>query len=156
MTTSSGPSTNQQRGAPVPAPDGVLEKAPDEPSVGDLVKDASTHLSTLMRSEIELAKLELVSSAKKAGIGGGLFGVAAALVLYALTFAFVAAALGIATTSVIPLWGAFLIVFGILLLVAVALAVVGRALIKRVHKPERTMTTVKDTAEWAKHPTKAT
>ncbi|MDT4951365.1 MAG: hypothetical protein QOJ37_3960, partial [Pseudonocardiales bacterium] len=40
-----------------------------EPSLGELVSEASTHLSTLIRSEIELAKLELRSSVKNGGVG---------------------------------------------------------------------------------------
>jgi hypothetical protein len=126
----------------------------DEQSVGDLVRDASTHMSTLVRSEIELAKLELVSSVKKAGISIALFVVAGAILIYALTFGFISYAEGLKSLGLDSSY-AFAIVFGTLALVAVILAIIGRALIKRVHKPERTMTTVKDTADWIKHPTKA-
>ena len=50
---------------------------PAEPSLGQLVSDASTHLSTLVHSEIELAKLELRSTVKNAGTGVGMFAAAA-------------------------------------------------------------------------------
>ncbi len=126
----------------------------DEQSVGDLVRDASTHMSTLVRSEIELAKLELVSSVKKAGIGAALFGLAGALLVYALTFGFISYAEGLHSLG-LAISYCYAIVFGSLVVVAAILAIIGRALIKRVHKPERTMTTVKDTADWIKHPTKA-
>jgi TRAP-type C4-dicarboxylate transport system permease small subunit len=107
-----------------------------------------------MRSEIELAKTELTGTVKKAGISGALFGVAAAIALYALTFGFIALAEGIHTLG-LSRWLAYLIVFVGLLLVAGIAALIGLRMIKRVGKPERTMTTVKDTAAWAKHPTKA-
>lgn len=38
-----------------------------EPSIGSLVKDATASVSTLFRSEVALAKAELVGEAKKAG-----------------------------------------------------------------------------------------
>ena len=64
--------------SPAPKP------TPDEPSIGQLVSDASTHLSTLIHGEIELAKLELRSSVKNAGTGAGFFVAAAVLLLFSL------------------------------------------------------------------------
>ena len=53
-------------------------RPPDEqPSVGELVRQASEHVSTLVRGEIELAKTELTGSVKRAGIGGGMLAAAA-------------------------------------------------------------------------------
>ena len=50
-------------------------RPPDEqPSVGELVRQASEHVSTLVRGEVELAKAELTGTVKRAGIGGGLLG----------------------------------------------------------------------------------
>ncbi len=42
---------------------------PTEPSVGTLAKTAMADMSTLIRSEIELAKTEVTVSAKRGGIG---------------------------------------------------------------------------------------
>ncbi|HEX3812202.1 MAG TPA: phage holin family protein [Mycobacteriales bacterium] len=126
---------------------------PEDPSVGDLVKDASTHMSTLIRSEIELAKTELMGTVKKAGISIALFVVAAAVLLFSLTFAFIGLAEGIHALGLYR-WASYLTVFGLLVLIAALAGFIGFRLIKRVSKPERTMTTVKDTASWAKHPTK--
>ncbi|HYT10363.1 MAG TPA: phage holin family protein [Mycobacteriales bacterium] len=42
------------------------------------------------------------------------------------------------------------------LIVALVLALLGRRSLKKVRKPERTMETVKDTAAWARHPTRET
>lgn len=123
---------------------------PDEPSVGDLVKDASTHMSTLVRNEIELAKTELTSTAKKAAIGGGLFILAAVIILYALTFGLISAAEAIHSPGGLPRWASYLLVFCGLVLVAVIAIVIGLLLVRRMKKPERTLTTVKETAAWAK------
>ena len=41
----------------------------------------------------------------------------------------------------------------VLLRVGALCALVGRSLLKRISGPERTIRTVKDTAEWARHPT---
>src|SRR3954452_22381896 len=82
----------------------------DEPSVGQLVAEASTHLSTIVRGEIELAKLELRSSVKNAGTGIGFFVAAAVLALFSLVYGFQSLAEGIAALGVYR-WLAFLIVF---------------------------------------------
>ena len=46
-------------------------------SVGALIGEVTKDLSTLMRQELELAKVELKVEAKKAGQGAGMFGAAA-------------------------------------------------------------------------------
>src|SRR5215210_4928968 len=45
-------------------------------SVGQLMGEVARDLSTLMRQELELAKVEVKAEAKKAGAGAGLFGAA--------------------------------------------------------------------------------
>ena len=44
----------------------------EQPEVGDVVKDISADISTLVKGEIALAKSEIIPQAKKAGIGAGL------------------------------------------------------------------------------------
>ncbi|MDF2824126.1 MAG: hypothetical protein K0R68_1534, partial [Mycobacterium sp.] len=38
---------------------------PADPSIGDLVKDATTQVSTLVRAEVELARAEITRDVKK-------------------------------------------------------------------------------------------
>src|SRR3954463_12793727 len=45
-----------------------------ERPAAELVKDLSTQVSTLVRQELELAKVELSAKGKEAGIGAGLLG----------------------------------------------------------------------------------
>ncbi len=128
-------------------------RPPDEqPSVGELVRQASEHVSTLVRGEIELAKTELTGSVKRAGLGGGLFAAAAAVLVLSVPFLFVVLAEVLVAIGLWR-WLSYLIIWVLFLLVAGVLALIGRSQLKKVRKPERTLETVKDTAAWARHPT---
>jgi uncharacterized membrane protein YqjE len=128
-------------------------RPPDEqPSVGELVRRASEHVSTLVRGEIELAKAELTGSAKRAGIGGGLLAAAAAVVLVSIPFLFILIAEVLVALGVWR-WLAYLIVWVFFLIIAVILALAGRSQLRKVRKPARTIETVRETADWARHPT---
>jgi hypothetical protein len=118
-----------------------------EPSLGSLVSEASEHLSTLIRSEIELAKLELRSSVKNAGVGIGMFGAAAVVLIFSLTFGFLTLAEGIAALG-LSRWLAFLIVFVLQLLAVGALAFLGYRKVKKVKAPARTISTSKETVAY--------
>lgn len=65
---SSFPAAEPAAGASPVAP---VDDAPR--SLGELISEITTDLSTLMRQEVELAKAELTQSAKRAGKGSGLF-----------------------------------------------------------------------------------
>jgi gas vesicle protein len=67
--------------------DGRVEELREQ-GIGDLVKELSSQVSTLVRQEVELAKAEVGEKGKKAGVGAGMFGgagVAAVLMLGSLT-----------------------------------------------------------------------
>jgi membrane protein implicated in regulation of membrane protease activity len=89
------------------------------------VHEVADHARALVRLEAELAKLELRDKAAALGAGAVLLVTAAILGLFALGFLLAAAAAGLATF--LPTWLALLIVGGALLLLAVALAAIGRA-----------------------------
>jgi hypothetical protein len=120
--------------------------------VGELVRQASEHVSTLVRGEIELAKTELSGSVKRAGLGGGLLAAAAAVLVFSVPFLFVVLAEVLVAIGLWR-WLSYLVVWVLFLLVAGVLALIGRSQLKKVRKPERTLETVKDTAAWARHPT---
>ena len=114
-------------------------RPPDpEPSVGELVRRASENVSTLVRAEIELAKAELSTTVKRAGVGGGMLAAAAAVLLFSVPFLFVVVAEVLVALGV-PRWLAYLIVWVFFLLVAAVLALIGRAQLRKVRPPERTM-----------------
>ena len=92
-----------------------------EPSIGDLVSQAIRDVTQLVRCELALAKLELREDAKRLGLAAALLAIAAfagCLILVMLCWAF---AFGLITLGIWP-WAAFLIVAGVLLLLA-ALAI---------------------------------
>ena len=117
---------------------------PAEPSMGQLVSEASTHFSELMHAEIELAKLELRSTVKNAGVGAGLFGAAGVILVFSLTFGFLALAEGLNAAG-LDRWLAFLVVFLLLLAVVGACVFLGIKKVKRVKAPQRTIATSKET-----------
>jgi hypothetical protein len=118
----------------------------DEPSVGTLVQSAMADLSTLVRAEIELAKAEVGRSAKKAGVGAGAFG-AAGVVLAFSGFFFGIALAEFLTWLGLERWISYLIVWFLLVVLAGIAAVIGRRIIKRIEKPERTLETLRELPE---------
>jgi len=136
-SVSSAPSTS------VPA---VRTAGTEEPSVGTLVQSAMADVSTLVRSEIELAKAEVGKSAKKAGIGAGAFG-AAAVVLAFSGFFFGIAFAEFLTWLGIERWISYLIVWFLLVLIAGLAALIGKRIISKIEKPERTLETLHDLPE---------
>jgi Putative Actinobacterial Holin-X, holin superfamily III len=115
----------------------------EEPSVGTLVQSAMADVSTLVRSEIELAKAEVGKSAKKAGIGAGAFG-AAGVVLAFSGFFFGIAFAEFLTWLGLERWISYLIVWFLLVVLAALAALFGRRTIRKIEKPERTLETLSD------------
>ncbi|WP_448625736.1 phage holin family protein [Geodermatophilus sp. URMC 64] len=116
-----------------------------EPSIGTLVQSAMADMSTLVRSEIELAKSEMSRSAKKAGISAGAFGAAGVLLAFAGIYFFFALAELLAEW--LPRWAAFGIVFLLLAIVAGVAALIGMRMVKSIEKPERTMESLRELPE---------
>jgi hypothetical protein len=115
----------------------------DDPTIGKLVVDASRDVSSLIRSEIALAKSELRVSAKAGGISIGLFGAAAFLILLAIIMFSVALAYFLHMTGLDLAW-CFLIVFGAYVLLAALLGLVGVRKSKQVKAPERAIEQAKE------------
>ena len=134
--------------APKPSPRPAHAAEP-EPSLGQLVSDASTNMSTLIRSEIELAKLELRSTVKNAGTGVGLFAAAAVILVFSLTFGFLALAEGLVSAGLWR-WAAYLVVFGMQLLTVGMCVYLGVKKVRRVRAPEQTIKTTKETVDYLK------
>ncbi len=127
-----------------------------EPTLGELVAAATKDFSALVHQEVALAKAEIKRDVAAAGKGAGLFSGAGIAGLLATVFLSAALAYGIAgllDTSVG--WG--MLAVGVLYLVGAGLlALLGKKQISAVGPPERTIETVKDDLEWAKHPTRTT
>src|SRR5215207_982168 len=123
-----------------------------ERPIGELVKDLSQQTSTLVRKEIELARVELQEKGKVAGKGAGMLGgaaVAGLLALGALTAALIAL-----LDKAMATWVAALIVMALWAIVALVLAKAGQNALKRATPPApQTVDTVKEDIQWAKNPT---
>lgn len=144
ITTGANPQT-----PPVPPPP-LTDSA--EPSIGDLVGDISKDLSQLVRDEIELAKAEIKQESTKAGKAAGMLagaGYAGHLVLVLASFTAV-----FALAHVVDLAWAALIVTVVWAIVAAVLYTTGRKRMRTVNlKPEQTVETLKEDAQWARNPT---
>jgi hypothetical protein len=104
-----------------------------EQSTAELVQRASEQLSRLVREELQLARVELASKGRSAGIGAGLFGGAGIFIVYGTGALVAAAILGLA--QVLAGWLAALVVGAALFLAAGVLALVGRGQVKRAVPP---------------------
>ncbi|SES04923.1 Putative Holin-X, holin superfamily III [Actinokineospora terrae] len=103
-----------------------------------------------MRAEVELAKSEVTKEVKKGIKGSVFFIIALTVVLYSSFFFFFALAELIADLGVVRS-GAFAIVFGFMLVVAAVFTLLGIRKLKSLRAPERTISSVKDTAAALTH-----
>jgi hypothetical protein len=135
VTTQSGDPTARERAA--------------DASPGELASEVAKDVSTLVRQELALAKVELRQEAKTAGTAFGAFGGAGFAGYFVLVF--LSLALMWALGSQLALGWAALIVAGVWAVFAAILATVGRSKMKAFNpKPERTIETVKEDVQWAK------
>lgn len=125
--------------------DGLRERP-----TAELVKDLSAQVSTLVRQELELAKVELSAKGRQAGIGAGLMGAGGMLALFGVG-ALTAAAI-LALDLLVAGWLAAVIVGVAWLAVAGVLALAGKSRAKRAVPPvpEQTVETVKEDVRWTK------
>lgn len=89
-------------------------------SAGQLVKEVTEDMSTLVRKEIELAKKEIGNSISAKVKGAVIFAIVGVLAFFALIF--VLLAIRDALDGVLVTWAADLITAGILLVIGVAAA----------------------------------
>jgi sensor histidine kinase regulating citrate/malate metabolism len=116
-----------------------------EPTLGQLVASASRDVSTLLRTEIALAKTEITGAVKFAGKGAGMFAGAAFFGLFGLGFLLTALAWGLVAVG-LATWLAFLIVAVLLFIGAAILALVGKkAMTHADPTPKRAITEAQQT-----------
>lgn len=130
----------------------TAETGPDvnSRSVGELISEVTSDLATLLNQELELAKAELRIEASKAGKTAGAFGGAAVAGYFALLFASWTVLFALGAWFDSYTWAA--------LAVTLLYAVVGAVLFSRARKtaktlnpkPEVTVQTLKEDAQWAK------
>jgi uncharacterized membrane protein YqjE len=128
------------------------EELHDRP-IGELLKQLANETTTLVRQELDLAKAEMREKAGKAGPGFGMWGAAGAAGLLALGS--LTAFLILALDGAIPNWLAALVVCLVWAAVAGVLYLRGKRRVEEAGSPvpEKTIETVKEDVQWAKHPT---
>ncbi|MBV9092666.1 MAG: phage holin family protein [Streptosporangiaceae bacterium] len=114
-----------------------------EPSTGDLVKQVTEQISTLVKSELKLAQVEMTRKAKQAGFGAGLLGGGGLIALYGVGC--LIACVILAISLAIAAWAAALIVGAVLLAVAGIAALMGRRRLQKATPPvpEETVDSIK-------------
>ena len=122
----------------------------DTRSTAEVVKDLAANAQTIVRKELELAKLEIQEGVAKQAAAAGMFGAAGVLGLFVLGFAGVTGA--IALEGVLDQrWLAWLIVTAIFLVIAIIVAIVGRSTVRKASvSPEKTKSSIEENVAWAK------
>lgn len=135
--------SSRETGPSIPLTDlAASSGAGSEASVGDLVREATVHLSTLVRSEVALAKAEIVQDGKKAAVSSAFIITALIILLYSSFFFFFF--LGWLLMEWLPGWAAFGIVFLLMLGSAAGIGVAGYLVVRKISPPEKTIQSVKD------------
>ncbi len=129
---------------------GSSTSGPTEPSTGELVNRLTQQTTELVRSEIQLAKVEMTEKAKHAGVGAGLFGGAGIIALYGVGT--LLATIILALSLVMDAWIAALIVTVVLFIIAGVAALMGKKQVSQATPaaPEKTIDNVKRDVETVK------
>ncbi len=126
----------------------------DDRSLGELFAELARETSTLVRQEVQLARVELTQQATRIGRDVGAL-LAGGAVVYAGFLALIAAVILLLGDLGIPWWLAALLVGVVVAGVGAILVARSLAALKRVDMvPRRTVETLKEDREWAKEQVK--
>ena len=118
-------------------------------SIGGLLRGILMDLRTLIREEIELARVEIREQAGRARAAAISFAIAAVALACGGLLLLVALATAIADLLNWPVWSGFLIVAALLSAVGFFTLSSGRKQLAQLHAvPEETVTTLKENSEW--------
>ena len=124
------------------------EVVPGE-SLGGLLRGIVTDVRTLLREEIELARIEIREQAGRARAAAISFAIAAVALACGGFLLLIAAATAIADLLNWPVWSGFLIVAMLLSLVGMITLASGRKQLLKIHAvPEETVSTLKENSQW--------
>jgi hypothetical protein len=136
-------------GSPEGGADGPDERPGSPRPLGVVAASAVNGVRTLLRKQVELARIEVVEAATTRAMGAGMMGGAAVMGVFGVLFA--AAAGAAALAIVLPTWAAILTVAAVFFLVAAVLALIGRRSVRTARPAtERTKETLKEDARWAR------
>lgn len=116
----------------------------DDRPIPTLVNEAVDDVKAILAHERALAQIEVAAAAKKAGVGAGLFAAALGLLSLVPLFLLIGGAEALVAAG-LSRWAAYLIMAGIMLLVAALLAGIGVLFVRRVGPPKRAIATTRET-----------
>jgi uncharacterized membrane protein YqjE len=121
-----------------------------ERPTAELLRDLSDQTTTLVRKEIELAKVELTEKGKTAATGAGMFGGAGLFGVFA--FGALTACIIAALATFLATWLAALIVAAVYGAIAGVLALQGKTKVQRATPPvpEQAVDSTKEDVQWVK------
>ncbi len=120
--------------------------------ISAVLSDIMGNVQDIVRSEARLAKAEVTQELRKSASACVLTG--AGLVMLAFSGLFVLVAVVAALSLVMPIWAAALIVAAAEGLMAALFVSLGVRRFKAMLGAPRTAATMKENAEWARHPTR--
>jgi uncharacterized membrane protein YqjE len=125
------------------------ERPGTDPSLGELFGTLTSDLGELVRSEMELARVEIREEAAKAGRAAGLLAAGGLIAYLGLGLLAMAAAWGLA--EVVDAGWAFLIVGLVVAAIGAVVVIKGRDQLREVRPvPDETVETLKEDARWAR------
>ena len=127
---------------------GERHMSTQDASITDVIKTAVRDAQDLVRGEIALAKAEARQEVRRLGAGAALLAGAALAGVIGIILLLTAAAWGISEGLGWPVWAGFAIVTAVVLIVAGALAYLGRARLQAERRMPLTADTLKENMEW--------
>jgi uncharacterized membrane protein YqjE len=122
--------------------------------VPDVLNAMVSNIRGILRGEIRLAVTEIKEETTKAARASAMLGIGLVLGLYALGLLLLTGVYALATAM--EPWLAALLITLAVAVPSVILIVTARKRMKNVNvKPEKTITSIKENAEWAKHQIKS-
>lgn len=109
------------------------DPAGQELSTGELVKQLTEQVATLVRDELKLAQVEMTRKGRQAGLGAGLLGGGGLIALYGAGCLIACAVIGL--SHVVQPWLAALIVGAALLATAGVVVLMGKGRIRQATPP---------------------
>lgn len=120
----------------------------DNRSLGDLFAELSRETGTLVRKEVELAKIEMTANFRKAGTEAGVTAAGGALVHAGLLVVLAALVLGLSQLGV-PAWLSAVIVGVMTIVIGYVLVNRGLTNLRRTSvAPTQTIETLQENAKW--------
>ena len=128
----------------------MMQDTKDDRSLGELFAELTREMGTLVRAEVELARVEMTQKASRVGKDIGFLAAGAAVAYAGLLAILAAVIIGLAALGV-PWWLAALLVGLVVAGVGYALVQRGLSALKREDlTPRQTIETIKEDKDWAK------